>query len=312
MKTLRRIFLFAAAIPLVGGRSVTLLVYLLPMLLTIDSRAGGSPVQLDYEVVATREHDTAIFTQGLILRDGLITETSGLYGKSFLVQYRVDSGEVVQRLALPRAIFAEGITEFNGWLYMLTWQAGQAYVFDAQTLRQEAVLPLAGEGWGITHDGRQLITSDGSATLSVRDPTTFAVVRTLQVRDGRQPWSQLNELEYAREIIWANVWQSPKILAISPADGAVTGVVDLTHLVSPNDKFPGRSVLNGIAYDAQQDAFWITGKWWPKRYLVKFIWPADTAQASSEGAAGAGRACSTEPNCPEPTPYNPRAAKPGK
>jgi glutamine cyclotransferase len=235
--------------------------------------AWGESVPLVFQVLATKDHDRRIFTQGLVLNGKLMTESSGLYGKSFLVQYDVDSGAVLRRIGLPREYFAEGITEFNGRFYLLTWQAGRVLVFDARSLQQVATQPYQGEGWGIAHNGQHLITSNGSDTLSLRNAADFSVVDTLHVKDGDSPWHQLNELDYAEDLIWANVWQQPVILAIDPATGQVKGKADLSDLVKPNNSHPGQSVLNGIAYDPEQRAFWITGKWWAKRYLVRFEWP---------------------------------------
>lgn len=248
--------------------------YFLPwLLLLINAAAQADPIRLGYEILATRDHDARIFSQGLILNGNVLTETSGLYGKSFLVQYEANSGAVLRRIDLPRDIFAEGITEFAGRLYMLTWQARQALVFDAVSLQQETTLPFRGEGWGITHDGQHLITSDGSNILSWRKPEDFTVVKALPVSDDTKSWHQLNELEYAEQFIWSNVWQDTVILAIDPATGKVKALVDLVELVRPNNQYPGRSVLNGIAYDPHLKAFWVTGKLWPKRYLVRFLWP---------------------------------------
>jgi len=234
---------------------------------------GSQPQKILYEILATHPHDIGSFTQGLITDGDVITETSGLYTKSFLLQYQAISGEILQRVDLPKDLFAEGITQFNNQLFMLTWHKEQALVFDAQTLTHEKTLAYSGQGWGITHNGEHLITSNGSDTLSFRRADDFAVVRTLQVNDAERSWDQLNELEFADGYIWSNVWQSPLILAINPQTGRVEGIVDLAELDRINNHAPGQSVLNGIAYDVQRNAYWITGKWWPNRYLVRFKWP---------------------------------------
>lgn len=230
------------------------------------------PQKIQYDIVATYPHDTETFTQGLIIKDDVITETSGLYAKSFLVQYHAFSGEIFRREALPGDIFAEGITQFDDQLIMLTWHAGKAFVFDAQTLTHQNTWEYLGEGWGITHNDEHLITSNGSNTLSFRSAEDFSVIKTLQVKDGERSWDQLNELEFSEQYIWANVWRSPLILAINPQTGLVEGTVDLTELDRINNHAPGQSVLNGIAYDPKRDAYWITGKLWPNRYLVRFKW----------------------------------------
>lgn len=232
----------------------------------------ATPQNIGYEILEVYPHDPDIFTQGLIIDGDVITETSGLYAKSFLVQYNAISGELLRRVDLPADIFAEGITQFENRLYMLTWHAGKAFIFNAGTLAREGTFSYSGEGWGITHDGEQFITSNGSNTLSFRNPTDFSVVRTLQIEDAQRAWDQLNELEYAEHRIWANVWQTPIILAINPETGQVEGTVDMSELDRANNSSPGQSVLNGIAYDHKRDAYWITGKWWPNRYLVRFDW----------------------------------------
>lgn len=232
-----------------------------------------SPQTIAYEILAVYPHDTNTYTQGLVINGDVMTETSGLYNKSFLVQYNAVSGEILRRESLPGEIFAEGITEFNGRLFMLTWHAEKAFVFDAQTLEHENTLTYTGEGWGITHDGEHLITSNGSSMISFRNDDDFYVVKTLQVKDAARTWDQLNELEFAEQRLWANVWQSPVILAINPHSGQVEAVVDLAELDRINNHTPGQSVLNGIAYDPVREAYWITGKWWPNRYLVRFKWP---------------------------------------
>jgi len=246
------------------------------VLLASSASAWGDSLPLTYQILATKDHDRRVFTQGLVLNGKVATETSGLYGKSFVMQYDADTGAVQRRISLPREYFAEGITEFNGLFFLLTWKAGLALVLD-QKLQQVAAQPYQGEGWGITHNGQHLIMSNGTDTLSIRKATDFSVLDTLQVKDGERPIHNLNELEYAEELIWANVWQEPVILAIDPVTGAVKGTADLSELVRPNNSHPGESVLNGIAYDPDQRAFWVTGKWWPKRYLVKFHWPQTPA-----------------------------------
>jgi glutamine cyclotransferase len=231
------------------------------------------PQKIAYEILATHPHDRSSFTQGLIVDGEVITETSGLYGKSFLLQYHAYSGDVLQRVDLPKDIFAEGITRFHDQLFMLTWHAGKAFVFDAHTLDHQQTLAYSGQGWGITHDGTHLITSNGSDTLSFRHADDFSVAHTLQVTDSQRSWDQLNELEFAHGYIWANVWQVPLILAINPQTGKVEGILDLTELDRANNHTPGQSVLNGIAYDSQRDAYWVTGKLWPNRYLMRLERP---------------------------------------
>lgn len=239
-----------------------------------ESSTPSWPAQLTYEILDTKPHGPDVYTQGLVINGGVITETSGLYAKSFLKQYDAETDQVLKRIALPRDIFAEGITLFDGRFYMLTWHSEKALVFNGETLEQEDVLSYTGEGWGITHDGRHLITSNGTDMLTFRNPGDFSVVKVLKVNDGTRVWNQLNELEYAEGYIWANVWQTTFVLAINPSDGSVKAIANLSELDRINNRYPGDSVLNGIAYDPTKKAYWITGKLWPNRYLVHFSLPA--------------------------------------
>lgn len=232
----------------------------------------AKPARLDPIILDTKPHLEGAFTQGLIVENGEITETSGLYGKSYVVRYDAETNRISQKMTLPRAYFAEGITQVGSNLYMLTWKAGKLFVLRAYSFEFVDTKNYTGEGWGITYDGRHLVTSDGSSLLAFRDVDTFEVERTISVHEGARSWGQLNELEFAHGLIWANVWRSSVILAIDPADGEVVGKADLSKLVEKNNHTPDTSVLNGIAYDESSNAFWITGKLWPERYLVHFIW----------------------------------------
>lgn len=224
---------------------------------------------LSYNIVTQAKHNSASFTQGLTLDGDWLIESSGLRGKSFISIYHADSGAPKARWALPHQQFAEGLTLLNQKIYLLTWTSGVMHILDAASLKTVATKQFEGEGWGLTHDGTQFIMSDGSDKLTLRNTSDFAVTKKIQVGNGRQYYKFLNELEYANGSVWANVWQSNKILRINPGNGSVTGVLDLTELVERNNKIPGHTVLNGIAYDQKNDAFWVTGKQWPNRYLIK-------------------------------------------
>ena len=161
------------------------------------------------------------------------------------------------------------LTAFGDRLIQLTWRLGAALVYARRDIRPTGQFRYSTEGWGLTHDGRHLIMSDGSATLYYRDPLTFSEVRRLEVRDNRGPVSRLNELEFVGGRIYANVWQSPNIVRIDPDTGRVTGIVDLSALVDANDHEPGADVLNGIAYIPGSGRFLVTGKQWPRLYAIR-------------------------------------------
>lgn len=226
---------------------------------------------LSYNIVKQAMHNSASFTQGLALNGDWLIESSGLRGKSFVSIYHADSGAPKARWALPRQQFAEGLTLLDQKIYLLTWTSGVMHILDAASLKPVETKQFEGEGWGLTHDGNHFIMSDGSDELTFRNTSSFAATKKIQVTNGRQHYKFLNELEYANGSVWANVWQSGKILRINPRNGYVTGVLDLEALVERNNKVPGHTVLNGIAYDSEKDAFWVTGKQWPKRYLIKIM-----------------------------------------
>jgi len=226
---------------------------------------------LGYDVVKTLPHDPELFTQGLIAADGKLIESSGLYRKSMVRRYDIETGQTEQETALPQQIFAEGLTLFNNRLYLLTWRAGLVYTLNPKTLKINGSKSYQGQGWGITHDGTQLITSDGSHLLSFRDAKSFKVGAQLPVFDPylQTPLRNLNELEYVDGQIWANRWQTPYIYRIDAETGKVTGVLDLTALIPADKRSSHQDVLNGIAWDEPQKGFWVTGKYWGLRYLIR-------------------------------------------
>jgi glutamine cyclotransferase len=222
-----------------------------------------------YRVVASWPHDSSAFTQGLIYRDGQIFESTGLYGDSSLREVDPETGAVLRLVDVPRQYFAEGLTELGGKLYQLTWQNGVGFVYDAETFAKTGEFRYTGEGWGITHDGESLVMSDGTSTIRFLDPTTFEVERTIDVTWRGAPVARLNELEYIHGLIYANVWLTDTIVAIDPATGRVVRWIDMSGLLQPYD--PHADVLNGIAYDAENDRILVTGKLWPRLYEVEFV-----------------------------------------
>ncbi|MDT0633261.1 glutaminyl-peptide cyclotransferase [Rubrivirga sp. S365] len=229
---------------------------------------GSAAPVLRPEVVAQYPHDTLAFTQGLLVEGGAVYESTGLYGRSSLRRVDLATGRVVASRSLGDGDFAEGLAALDGRLYQLTWRQGRVYVADVQTLAPLDTLPLAGEGWGLTEDGRHLILSDGSDRLRVLDPATLAVVRTVEVRDGGRPVPRLNELEYVDGLVYANVWQTGRIAAVDPQSGAVVRWLDLGTLHTLHTG-TGRDVLNGIAHDPATGHLLVTGKLWPSVYAVE-------------------------------------------
>jgi glutaminyl-peptide cyclotransferase len=235
--------------------------------------ATNTPVaKFGYEVVHTFPHDPEAFTQGLIFQNGMLYESTGLYGKSSLRRVILQVGQILNRVDFQQGVFAEGITLFDDKIFLITWKTQKGYVFDPTSLQQLAEFSYGGEGWGLTHDASALIMSNGSSKLIFVDPKTLAVVRTLDVTLDKKPVDQLNELEYVKGEIFANVWKTSTILRIDPMNGRVVGTVDLTGIYTPKpDADLEDDVLNGIAYDEKGDRLFVTGKRWPSVFEIKLV-----------------------------------------
>jgi glutaminyl-peptide cyclotransferase len=223
-----------------------------------------------FEVVAAYPHDASAFTQGLAIHAGELYEGTGQYGASTVRRVDLESGRTEKQRALNPRYFGEGIAILDGLLYQLTWQNGVVVVYDVETFEVKRTMQYDGEGWGLTHDGRELIMSDGSATIRFRNPQTFAVTREIEVRSAGAPLPRLNELEYVDGEIWANIWYDDRIARISPKDGAVLGFIDLATLY-PQSARGSEAVLNGIAYDAAAKRLFVTGKNWPQLYEIRVV-----------------------------------------
>ncbi|MQA29167.1 MAG: glutaminyl-peptide cyclotransferase [Luteitalea sp.] len=221
-----------------------------------------------YTLVRAYPHDRDAFTQGLQYVDGLLYEGTGLNGRSSIRKTRLETGEVLQQRDLPEQYFGEGITIWNNELFQLTYQSGIGFVYDAQSFTPKRSFKYTGEGWGLTHDQNSLIMSDGSEYLRFFDRATFAERRRLRVMAAGSPLKNLNELEYVKGEIFANVWQTEHIARIDPATGRVTSYVDLRGLLTPREA-AAVDVLNGVAYDAAGDRLFVTGKLWPKVFEIK-------------------------------------------
>jgi len=227
-----------------------------------------------YTVVNRYPHDTSAFTEGLLIDHDILYESSGLSaeygGQSSLRAEDLVTGQVHARVDVADEYFAEGLTLFDGSLYQLTWQAHKGFIYDPGCFCQTGEFAYDGEGWGLTHDDHALIMSDGTAQIRFLDPASFAVTRTINVTDDGRPVTQLNELEYVRGEIYANVWMTDRIARIDPATGTVRGWIDLSGILSPAERGASPdNVLNGIAYDAATDRLYVTGKRWPVLFEIR-------------------------------------------
>ena len=235
------------------------------------SGRAAATTAYDYRVVQVYPHDRAAYCQGLVYEDGVLYEGTGKYGESSLRQVELATGKVLRQVNLDRSIFGEGITVWRDSIIQLSWKENVAFIYDKQTFARTGQFRYTGEGWGITHDGRYWIVSDGTPTLRFFDPRTFQVARRVTVRDGAQRIRNLNELEYVAGEIWANVWYQDYLVRISPETGDVLGYLDLSRLWPRSQRPDGESVLNGIAYDTKTGHLLVTGKNWPQLYELELI-----------------------------------------
>jgi glutaminyl-peptide cyclotransferase len=224
-----------------------------------------------YRVVHVYPHDRQAFTQGLIYLDSHLYESTGLQGQSSLRMVDLETGKVLQHADLPEKYFGEGLAPWGSTLIQLTWQSHTALVYDRFSFRVLRTFNYPGEGWGLTEDGKNLILSDGTATLRFLDPATFQEVRRITVRSNGEQVNKLNALEFIHGEIYANIWYSDRIARISPASGKVLGWIDLGGLLPKEERTTADAVLNGIAYDAQQDRLFVTGKLWPRLFEIKIV-----------------------------------------
>ena len=246
-----------------------------------EARAGAPPVaaaaeqrvgaeRLRVQVVQTYPHDPGAFTQGLVLTGGRLFESTGLEGRSSVREVELATGKVLRRLDVPAPVFAEGLALVGTRLFQITWKHELAYTYDRDTFKKGPSFAYTGEGWGLCHDGHDLVMSDGSARLSFRGPETFRQTREITVRDEGRPVDQLNELECVGSQVYANVWMTDRIVRVDATTGRVTASIDASGLLNAAERY-GTDVLNGIAYDASNETFLITGKLWPRLFRVKFV-----------------------------------------
>ncbi len=234
----------------------------------VERLATTVPATLELEVVARYPHDPEAFTQGLVWHEGRLFESTGLEGRSTVREVELATGRVLRSESLPRTLFGEGLARVGRRLVQITWQSGVAYVWDLERFDRIAQHRYEGEGWGLCYDGTSLVMSDGSDTLTFRDPDTFAVRRTVRVTKLGRPARNLNELECVEGAVFANVWQTDEILRIDPTSGRVTGILRASGLLTPRERARA-DVLNGIAYIPETGRFLVTGKLWPTLFEVE-------------------------------------------
>jgi glutamine cyclotransferase len=224
--------------------------------------------QLSWSIARAFPHDTAAFTQGLLWKDGRLFESTGLEGKSEIREVDAASGQVLRRFKLPSQFFGEGLAFLDGKFFYLTWQSKVGFVFDSN-FKPLARFSYQNEGWGLTTDGKRLLQSDGSDVLTWRDPKNFASIGQIRVTRNGAPLRNLNELEWIRGYVWANVWQTDQVVVINPKNGKVVAQLDLSGLLKTTERNGREDVLNGIAYDAQNGRIFVTGKKWPKLFWLQ-------------------------------------------
>ncbi len=238
------------------------------------SAAAADPAAVPvytYDIVHVWPHDPKAFTEGLSWLNGGLLESTGIEGASDLRKVDLATGLVRQRVKLPPQYFGEGSVVIGDKIYQVTWQTHKGFVYNLATLDLEREFSYEGEGWGLTTDGQSIIMSNGSNVIQFLDPATFQVTRTISVFSNGQPLRNLNELEYVKGELYANIWQTQSVARIDPATGRLLGLIDFSGLLSPADYggSPPPDVLNGIAYDAADDRLFITGKYWPKLFEVR-------------------------------------------
>jgi len=233
-------------------------------------QAAADVEELVVKVLEEYPHDRGAFCQGLVWHDGVLFESTGLYGRSTLRRVDPKSGAVLARVDLDPGLFGEGLALAGGRFVQLTWNAGLALVYDEKDLVPVAQHSYGGEGWGLAWDGERFLMSNGSARLTFREASTFESVRELDVTLGGRPLTRLNELEVAEGLLYANVWQETWIARIDPKTGEVTARIDASGLLSRFDR-RGTEVFNCIAYDPDSRTFWVTGKLWPLMFQVVFV-----------------------------------------
>jgi glutaminyl-peptide cyclotransferase len=234
--------------------------------------------EYSYQIIHSYPHDPQAFTEGLFYLDGFLYESTGLEGQSSVRKVRLETGEVVQKLDLPSQYFGEGIINWKNKLIQLTYKSQIGFIYDLNTFGVTGQFTYAGEGWALTQDGKRIYMSDGTPQIRLWDPDTLRETGRITVSDDEGPVKNVNELEWVKGEIYANIWTTDRIAQINPATGRVVGWIDLTGLLGASDRVEGQDgtdVLNGIAYDAKRDRLFVTGKRWPNVFEIKVVKKSD-------------------------------------
>jgi glutaminyl-peptide cyclotransferase len=250
-------------------------------------RADAAVPEYTAVVVTTFPHDPSAFTEGLLYDQGFLYESTGQSGHSSIRKVVLDTGEVVRQKDLDPKYFGEGIVNWKDQLLQLTWKNEIGFVYDLNTFDLHSTFNYSGEGWALTQDGSHLIMSDGTADLRFLNPDTLSEERRIHVTCDGRAIRNINELEWVKGEIYANIWLTSLIARIDPATGAVVGLIDLRDLASSTVKYTGDNVLNGIAYDATGDRLFVTGKLWPKLYQITLS-PRSGSQNFCQALPGMG------------------------
>lgn len=236
-----------------------------------EAEGQGIPVY-GYQIVHVYPHDTGAFTEGLFYYDGFLYESTGQNGQSSIRKVKLETGEVVEKRDISEDYFGEGIINWKDKLYELTWQNQLGFIYNFQTFQPLGEFHYSGEGWSMTTDGKRIIMDDGTPEIRFWEPETLKEISRLTVTADGEPVKNLNELEWVKGEIYANIWETDRIARIDPKSGKVVGWIDCAGLLPENERTPGSdSVLNGIAYDAQGDRLFVTGKNWPKLFQIRLV-----------------------------------------
>lgn len=250
-------------------KSLTVFLIIISVLTAVPVLKAAALKELDYRILESYDHDSQAFTQGLEIYNNQLFEGTGLYGRSSLRKIELKSGRILEKIDLDNKYFGEGITILNDKIYQLSWQENTAFVYDLN-FRLLASYNYQGEGWGLANDGQNLIMSNGSQFIYFRNPENFEIIRKIEVRNDEQKIENINELEFHAGFIYANIWQTDYILKINAENGNAEAFLDLKGILKTD--YEGEiDVLNGIAYDPQNNSFLVTGKLWPKIYRIKIL-----------------------------------------
>jgi glutamine cyclotransferase len=253
-------------------KSFMLITFFVMALFTIGCKPGNNETvnAIPFKVVKVFPHDKSAFTQGLVIEYGRLFESTGQEGASWIAEVDIASGKQDKKVNLDSLYFGEGITILGNKIYQLTWKSKKGFVYDVNTFQKLQEFAYDHEGWGITHDGKNLIVSDGTNKIHLLDTATLSEVKVLEVKENGVPVDKLNELEYIGGYLFANRWMTNEVLKIDLATGNVVGRLDLTQLaIEANQSNPSADVLNGIAFEKKSGLLLVTGKWWPFLFALR-------------------------------------------